>query len=184
MAKYVEDPSIAATARLEHAEMLRELQARVSRGEPYFVAREQIIAEHGPRIAMMYGAKTAKRALAALTSYGPTDMPRHVQVSASMSYLDELERITSIRLGGVWRYTTFDRWLFRTLGFTWGVPRCVVPGTPETKEQILVRSLAEAETRLANTEMEKNATEAKAAQNKKIAADIRFVAKQIKRGRI
>jgi hypothetical protein len=175
MKRHIEDPSIAHVARLEHAEMLRELQRRYATGECYFTAREKIMAEHGPRIARAYGQDTAKRALAALTSYGPADMPASIRKAAGASFLAHVEASVSWAKGGTWRYSPLDRLLWRIFGVTLSGPRCVTPGVPRSGR---MPGYVEQD------DTAREAAEAQKQAERKVKADLRFVAGLIEKGKL
>jgi hypothetical protein len=95
-----------------------ELAKRYAAGEDFWAAREDIIQRDGRDMAKKYGAETAKRALAYLTSYGVEGMPAWASMSASDSYLDRAEARLNFAHGGDWRFSRWQRWLFRTFGIT------------------------------------------------------------------
>lgn len=116
--RHVEDPSIAAAARVEHAVMMQEILARYEAGEAYFVAREAVMAEHGPRIAREMGKETAKRALAAVCSHEVSNLPRSSRLKhAEVDYERWLKQVDRWHGPGHY-FSSRQRFFIRHLGAT------------------------------------------------------------------
>lgn len=119
--RFVEDPSIAECARVEHAVMMDAILARYEAGEPYFQAREAVMAEHGPRIARHYGKETANRALRAVTSHRLSDLPRGSYLRHAAASHDRWLADMDRWFGPGHYFTARQRFFIRTLGVAhWG----------------------------------------------------------------
>lgn len=114
--RFVEDPSIADAARIEHAVMMDAILRRYETGESYFVARERVMAEHGPRIAKAYGKETANRALRAVTSHRVIDLPRSSRRLHEIAVHDRWLEHTDAWFGPGHYFTARQRFFIRALG--------------------------------------------------------------------
>jgi hypothetical protein len=59
--RYIEDPSIAQCAALEYERLWSRIEAGVDEGEPFFVAREKVLALEIPVISKRYGKVVGDR---------------------------------------------------------------------------------------------------------------------------
>lgn len=109
MKHHIENPHIAGSARAEHADMARELMHRYAKGEDFFVARDAVMAQHGPRIAKLYGKDVAQRAMNALCSYGPHQLSADVREGHSSSLLDTQLSAMDFTYGGRHSYSDDQR---------------------------------------------------------------------------
>lgn len=112
---HIENPHIAGAARAEHADMARDLMRRYAKGEDFFVARDAVMAEHGPRIAKLYGKEVAQRALNALCSYGPHQLPVDVRKGHHSALLETQLRAMDFAYGGRHFYSDDQREAIRLL---------------------------------------------------------------------
>lgn len=114
--RYVEDPSVAGAARAEHAELMSKILERYERGESFFIAREQVMAEHGPRLAKLYGKETAKRALQAVTSHGLMDLPRASRLKHFQANADRMLEANDNARGPGHHWTARQRFWLSVIG--------------------------------------------------------------------
>jgi hypothetical protein len=80
--RYQEDPSIAQCAALEFERLWGMIEAGTSRGTPFYVAREKVLAHEIPRISKAYGNVVADRVSKHVQWRGPRDLAKGIQDAA------------------------------------------------------------------------------------------------------
>jgi hypothetical protein len=87
--RYIEDPSIAQCAALEYERLWARIEAGVEEGEPFFVAREKILALEIPVISKRYGKVVGNRVSKAIQHTPMSECSGAINRSYSRMVLQE-----------------------------------------------------------------------------------------------
>lgn len=112
----IEDPNIERVSRLEAARLWDRVEAKMAAGIPFFMAREQVLAEEIPDLSKAFGAEIGKRVTRAIQGREPHKLTKE-GAAAVKKYTTGVIAAETIKRKG--RLSLMDRICLKLFGVAW-----------------------------------------------------------------